>query len=145
MDAVPEIFYKRWLKAIAFLFATDAWSTILIASAWLLFLFFALYVVAPSAAMKKFGFVSGLVFILVTACIFVFTEKSYSMNYIDEQAIVTSASAYVKSSPDEKGSDQFIIHEGTKVDVLDELGDWKKIRIANGSIGWLKQNEIEVI
>jgi len=145
MDAVPEIFYKRWLKAIASEFATDSWSTFLIVCTWLLFLFFAIYVVSPSASMKKFGFVSGIAFILVTAFVFVFTEKSHSMNFVDQQAIITSASVYVKNSPDEKGSDQFIIHEGTKVDVLDALGDWKKIRIANGSIGWLKLNEIEVI
>ena len=66
-------------------------------------------------------------------------------NEVDKNAIVTSASAYVKSSPDEKGNDLFIIHEGTKVEILDDYLAWKKIRIPNGSIGWLKNNEIEQI
>jgi SH3-like domain-containing protein len=56
-----------------------------------------------------------------------------------------SSSVYIKSSPYEKGNDLFILHEGTKVDVLDQLNEWKKIRIANGSIGWLKAEEMEKI
>lgn len=145
MDAVPEIFYKRWLKLIASAFATDTWTKIFISCAWFMFFFFALYLVAPSASMKKFGFIFAVLFIFLTGSVFAFAQKSYAMTFLDQHAIVSSTSVYVKSSPDEKGTDQFIIHEGTKVDVLDELGEWKKIRIANGSIGWLKQTEIEII
>lgn len=54
-------------------------------------------------------------------------------------------SVYVKSSPDEKGIDLFIIHEGTKVEVLEELNNWYKIRLLNGNIGWLLSSETEVI
>lgn len=145
MDAVPEIFYRRWLKSMASAFTTDAWAKLFIGSIWVLFIFFSMYLVVASASLKKFALASALAFAVFTACIFILAQKNYALNYVDQQAIVTSASVYVKSSPDEKGTDQFIIHEGTKVDVLDELGDWKKIRIINGSIGWLKGTEIEII
>jgi tetratricopeptide (TPR) repeat protein len=145
MDAVPEIFYKRWLKAAALEFTTGTWTIILVACVWLLFIFLSMYVVASSASLKKTGFVFAVIFLALTLCIFALAQKSYSMMHVDEQAIIMSSSVYVKSSPDEKGSDQFLLHEGTKVDVLDEFADWKKIRIANGSIGWLKQGEIEII
>ncbi len=56
-----------------------------------------------------------------------------------------SSSVYVKSSPDEKGNDLFILHEGTKIDVLEPFEDWRKIRIANGTIGWLKAKDVEII
>jgi tetratricopeptide (TPR) repeat protein len=145
MDPVPEIFYKRWIKNIASLFSTNTWTKFLLGTVWLMFLFFAVYVVGSTAAGKKLGFISGIIMFGLAIVVFVIAQQSYAINFMNQQAIVTSQSAYVKSSPDEKGSDQFIIHEGTKVDVLDELGDWKKIRIANGSIGWLKQQEIETI
>ena len=51
----------------------------------------------------------------------------------------------VKSSPDEKGSDKFVIHEGTKVILLDELNNWVKISIANGSNGWVEKQCFEII
>ena len=56
-----------------------------------------------------------------------------------------TASSYVKSSTDEKGNDQFILHEGTKVEIMDEYNDWKKIKIANGTVGWIKAKDIEII
>jgi SH3-like domain-containing protein len=102
-------------------------------------------VVASSASLKKAGFILAIVFLGIMCFVFAFTQKSYSMMHVDQQAIIMSSSVYVKSSPDEKGSDQFILHEGTKVEVLDEFADWKKIRIANGNIGWLRLKEIEII
>ena len=56
-----------------------------------------------------------------------------------------SVSAYVKSSPGENNTDLFLLHEGTRVDILDAYENWVKIRIANGSIGWLKNSEAEEI
>jgi SH3-like domain-containing protein len=67
------------------------------------------------------------------------------MNYQDQQAIVMTESVYVKSSPDQKGNDLFILHEGTRVDVLEKLNDWQKIRIANGTVGWMRGSELEII
>ena len=56
-----------------------------------------------------------------------------------------SPSVYVKSSPDLKGNDLFIIHEGIKVELLDELNDWKKIKLINGNVGWIMNKDIELI
>jgi len=51
----------------------------------------------------------------------------------------------IKSSPDEKSIDLFVLHEGTKVRILDNIGNWYEIRIANGSVGWLPVSSIEKI
>lgn len=145
IDAVPEIFYKRWLKSIASEFTSDAWTKLFIGSVWMLFIFLSMYLVAASTSFKKFALALVMALLIVTAGIFAFARKSYALNFVDQQAIISPANVYVKSSPDEKGTDQFIIHEGTKVEVLDEFEDWKKIKIANGSVGWLKRTEIEII
>ena len=145
IEAVPEIFYKRWLKSIASQFTSDAWTKLFIGSVWMLFIFLSMYLVAASASIKKFALALVMAFLIITTGIFAFAQKSHALNYVDQQAIVTTANVYVKSSPDEKGTDQFIIHEGTRMDVLDEFEDWKKIKIANGSVGWLKRSEIEII
>ena len=71
--------------------------------------------------------------------------RSHAIARIDKQSIIMSTSVYVKSSPDEKGNDLFILHEGTKIDVLDQIDNWRKIRIANGSVGWMKSDDMEII
>jgi SH3-like domain-containing protein len=60
-------------------------------------------------------------------------------------AIVMTPSVTIKSSPDENGTDLFVIHEGLKVWVLDKVDNWSKITIADGNSGWLKNSDIEPI
>ena len=62
-----------------------------------------------------------------------------------DEAIILSPSVYVKSSPDEKGNDLFILHEGTKVSLQDQVGNWQEIRLANGTVGWVTLNVLEAI
>jgi SH3-like domain-containing protein len=112
---------------------------------WLLFGSAALYVTGSTAISKKISFFSLLLFLLVTVSAGMLMIKNHIMTHVNQQAIIMSASVYVKSSPDENGNDLFILHEGTKADVMEEIGEWKKIKIANGSIGWIKESELEII
>ena len=52
----------------------------------------------------------------------------------------------VKSSPSaETSTDLFILHEGTKVVILDEVGDWRNIELADGRQGWMLSRDMEII
>ena len=51
----------------------------------------------------------------------------------------------MKSSPDDSGTEVFVIHEGTKVNVLSTLSTWSEVRLADGNIGWLQSSTIEKI
>lgn len=61
------------------------------------------------------------------------------------EAIVLAGAVSVKSSPDDSGTEVFVIHEGTKVNVLSTLSDWSEVRLADGNIGWLQSSTIEKI
>jgi SH3-like domain-containing protein len=82
---------------------------------------------------------------MVAFCTWLLSMESYANNVRQKSAIVTSPSAYVKSSPGESNTDLFLLHEGTKVHIQDTFENWVKIRIANGSVGWLKAGDIEEI
>ena len=51
----------------------------------------------------------------------------------------------VKSSPDPQSTDSFIIHEGLKVNLEDNLDNWVKIRLADGKVGWIKNSFVKRI
>mgnify|MGYP001491891012 FL=1 len=55
------------------------------------------------------------------------------------------ANAYIKSAPSNKSEDLFILHEGTKVQVLEVFNGWTKIKLSDGMIGWLENQDIEQI
>lgn len=145
MEAVPEIFYKRWFNALARSISADNWATLFVAMIWLLLGSAAYYFLAKSVGAKKLAFTLLLLFLLLSISSGLMASRSHQITYTDKHAIIMAASVYVKSSPDENGNDQFILHEGTKVEVLDELNEWNKIRIANGSVGWMKSDEMERI
>ena len=145
IDNVPEVFYKRWIRKMATVLPANTWSIVFVIIIWLVFLSAGFYVISHRSSLKKVSFISCIVLSILAVTTYLMSARSYSISSVEEQAIVISSSVYVKSSPDEKGNDLFILHEGTKVEILEPFEGWKKIRIANGTIGWLKLNEIEKI
>ena len=61
------------------------------------------------------------------------------------RTVINPSKAGVKSSPDDKSVDLFVVHEGTKVTVMDRIGIWKEVRIANGNSGWIQTKAIREI
>ncbi len=145
IDAVPQIFYKRWILTITSLLTPQGWSITLILFLWIALIFALVFLFGRSAGTRKTGFFLMLIFLFLFLITFIPAGKSHTMYYIQKNAVIMTPSVYVKSSPDEKGIDLFIIHEGTKVEVLEELNNWYKIRLLNGNIGWLLSSETEVI
>ncbi len=145
VDPVPQIFYKRWFESLTNLLSPDDWSTLLLVLLWLSLLSSLMYLFGHSVSLRKTGFILSLSFLALVLFSFAIASESNSKIHSEKEAIVMSASVYVKSSPDLRGNDLFIIHEGIKVELLDELKDWKKIKLINGNIGWLLAKDIEII
>jgi len=61
------------------------------------------------------------------------------------EAIIFAPTTTIKSSPDNSGTDLFILHEGTKVRLKSQLNDWNEIVTADGNVGWIKNTEMKVI
>jgi tetratricopeptide (TPR) repeat protein len=145
IETVPEIFYVRWIKKISSLLTTDNWSWMVISCCWIIFVFAAIYVLSSTIIVKRIGFLMAVIFLFITIGVFLLSRESYSIQVLQKRAVVMSMSSYVKSSPGENNTDLFVLHEGTRMDILDSYDNWVKIRIANGSIGWVKSADIEQI
>jgi len=61
------------------------------------------------------------------------------------EAIIITRSVTAKNSPDDQSVDAFVIHEGLKVRVSDSVGDWTRITLADGKVGWVQSGELEQI
>ena len=52
----------------------------------------------------------------------------------------------VKSTPNESGTDLFVLHEGTKVTIKDNtMKNWKEIKLEDGNVGWVQTKDLEII
>lgn len=61
------------------------------------------------------------------------------------QAVVMTPKVDVKSEPRDSGTTVFVLHEGTKVSVTSTNTAWCEIELANGTVGWMKQADLERI
>lgn len=145
VEPVPELFYKRWWKVLLNSMNLDSVSVLMICLFTLSLLFAGIYLTSSRLGIRKFAFYTSIfMFILVITSFMVAREKKHYLTQHHE-AIVFTPTVTIKSSPDAASTDLFVIHEGLKVTLLDKIGDWQEIRIANGSIGWLKLSDIRYI
>lgn len=144
-EQVPQLFLKRWIKSLLNFLGSNGWLMVSLLF-FVLFLVSALfYIFIPSVRVKKAGFFSGIVFFLITVATFLFSNRQYQYQKDPGAAIVMEGSLVVKSAPRESGKDLFILHEGTKVWMESDLGNWMEIRITDGRQGWVRTTAIEEI
>ena len=146
IDPVPEFFLRKWMKDISYVIDSDSWAVIFLILLAMTLALFLLFLLAPSAAGRRTGFFVGLVtLVLMFFCLgFSISQKNAYMSA--DEAIVMKPVAAVKSSPSSESSkDLFILHEGTKVTIIDQVGNWNNISLADGRQGWLPAMDMEII
>jgi tetratricopeptide (TPR) repeat protein len=145
IEAVPELFYKRWFVSIRSLAGADAWGILFLIALSFCAASFFLFVLGKTVGMRKIGFYAGLSTFLISLLFLGLGISMYAIQNTHSEAIVFSGSVSVKSSPVESGTGLFVIHSGTKVSLTDELGDWVKIRLVDGNVGWVPLTDLEKI
>lgn len=146
IDPVPPFFLTKWFRDISYLMPSDAWAVIAVVLFALTLGLFLLFLLAPTAAGRRTGFFTGIATLVFMAFAFSFSvsQKNEYMNA--DKAIVMRPVTSVKSSPSsESTKDLFVLHEGTKVRVLDTVGAWNNIELADGRQGWLPSSDLELI
>lgn len=145
VDEAPEFFIARWWHAFILSFSTGTLGVIsvllfLSGSAALIIYFF-----AAAINLKKAAFYSAVILFLIGSTTVFMANRQ--VNYFDahRQAIVFNSSVTAKSSPTAQAGNLFVVHDGTKVNVLEENNGWMKVRLANGNEGWVLAGDIRVI
>lgn len=146
IDPVPEFVLKTWTKSVCYILDSDAWAALFIVFLLLAGLMTVVLVLSSRTAWKRTGFFSGIVFLLLAVASVSFSLWQRSDYMRADRAVVMRPVTSVKSSPsDEASTDLFILHEGTSVRILDTVGDWNNIELADGRQGWIPSDDIEVI
>lgn len=142
IEAVPDIFIKTWWNKLSNLFTINTWSVIALVTLGLLLICLFFYFTAKTRLIKKSTFFISLVLVILVVCSFSISIKKYNYIKSHNEGIIISPTITIKSSPSATSVDLFVLHEGSKVKILDVTGEWNKIKIANGSIGWLPSSSI---
>ena len=146
IEPVPEFILKSVARKVCYVMGSNAWAVIflvLLAAALVMGL---LFLLGSSVGKRRAGFYCGIVLLLLSAGALSFSIWQKSDSVKTDTAIVMSPVSSVKSSPSSGSSkDLFVIHEGTKVTILDEVGTWRNISLADGRQVWIPASDIEII
>ena len=145
IDAVPEFFIITWWKAFIGIFTSDTWSIISMISFILFLSSVFLFFFTRTYSLKGISFWLGIVLIIISISSFIFAGKTKMTIEKHNTAIIFESVINVKSSPGDVGTELFVIHEGTKVEITQTSGEWIEIKLANGNKGWVKRDLVEII
>ena len=145
IEPVGNFFLTEWFSDVQNLLGTDAWSNLSIVCFILLIACLFLFFFSRRILLKKLGFYAGIALLVgvVFGNIFAYNQKKKLS--LRKEAIIFAPTTTIKSSPDNSGTDLFILHEGTKVKLKNTLSGWNEIETADGNVGWIKNSELEVI
>ncbi len=145
IDAVPGFILTDWVGSLRNSLSSDMWAVLslifLLAGLVLLFL----YSFARKSSSRRLFFVAGIVVFLAVLGAWMFSVSLAKKAESKEYAVIVENIGSVKSSPAAGGNSLFVLHEGTKVKILEVVQNWYKIEIADGRQGWIKGSDIEII
>lgn len=145
IDYVPEVGFSKLIKNISNTFHFDIWAKITVALAFLYVVLVLIYYFSYSSARKRASFVASVICLLSLCTALAFAFHKFTLDKKDNPAIVFAQESKVKTEPNLRSEESFRLHEGTKVQVVDTVDDWKKIRLSDGKTGWMASEDIKML
>lgn len=145
IEPLPRNLGQRFMDVVILKLTYETWAKIAVGLAFLFALLFLMYHFSYSTGKKRFYFISSIITVILvtTSVFFAFRNQLYMKN--NREAIIFATEAEVMNAPTTTSEAYFELHEGTKVTVLESLDNWKKIRIADGKIGWIEEKDLKEI
>ena len=138
IEPLPQLFYKKWWINLTQSLSTQVWQIITLFGIGFIFI---LQLISQFTSLKNKLITKILS--AITVIILLITQTSYNNNFTKKEAIIFSETITVNSAPTSSSTNLFTLHAGSKVEIIDTIGDWINIKIANGNSGWIGQNSIK--
>ena len=141
-----EMFFVTWYRSLVSLMSVDGWARMALISLVAAIILALAYLFSNRIWLRKVGFFGGVLFLLIflISNLFAWQQKMQYENRTG--AIVTVPVVSVKKTPSAQAGEELVIHEGTRVDIIDKsMKQWREVRTGDGREGWIPSTMIEEI
>ena len=138
IEPLPQLFYNKWWSNLTQTLSTLVWQTLVLFGISFIFI---LQLLSQFSSLKSKLITK--IFSTTTVIILLITQTSYHNNFTKKEAIIFSETITINSAPTSSSTNLFTLHAGSKVEIIDTIGDWINVKIANGNSGWIAQNSIK--
>lgn len=145
IKVVPKVGFHKLISDFTSKYYYDTWAWIAVSFAFLFLAFFVGYYFSERTLLKRIFFIAMFLWLLgiVLSSASGFYEKSRNDN--ERPAIVFAENAPLKSEPKSGSTDTTVLHEGTKVFIIESIANWKKVELTDETTGWIEENAIKEI
>lgn len=145
IQPLPTFFLFEWWESLLASLSINGWTYTALIFYLLLLVLIVIYFFAKTISQQKLILFSGLGVLVVLILTISLLIVKINREQIVIGGVVIERSITVKTSPDSQSTDAFVIHEGLKVNLEDQLDEWIKIRLADGKVGWIEKTAVERI
>lgn len=145
IDKIELFFLTKWFTSIRNLNDSDGWAIYSIVTFIIFLIGAGFYLFGKNSGTKKVAFSAAIIFLLSTITFYGFSSYQKDKLVNRTHAIIFTPTVNIKSSPDQSGTNLFVLHQGTKVELISKLGEWWNIRLEDGNEGWIHESDIEII
>lgn len=143
IEPLPKTIFQKFNQGFILKLTYNTWAWLAVSFAFLFALLFLLYHFSYSSSHKRLYFITSFVSALLVLLTIVITYQNYKYTASNKEAIVFIQKTEVKTAPTMASEVSFELHEGTKVKILESLDNWKKIKIADGKMGWVIADDLK--
>lgn len=145
IEPLPEFFMVTFFRNFRQMMSTNGWAYTGILFLAITLALASLFWFTFNPRLKRISFSVGIVTVIALLLSFTFSVQQKNSITKHNYGILFPSVVAVKSSPGDSGKDLFVLHAGTKVKILDSVGEWYEVRIADGNKGWVQKETLEKI
>lgn len=148
IDAItplPKTWIQNFSNTITTIFSPNTWAILSILGVFFFVISFLLYYFSEKTGIKRIFFTAMLATLIFTIGTYFIADFHWKNTQNEKFAIIFDKNIRVLSEPNNHSNELFLLHEGTKIKVLESLNSWVKIKLADGKTGWINENSIKII
>jgi tetratricopeptide (TPR) repeat protein len=145
IDTLPETGLSRFYKKITNALHSDQWAYMAVVFMILFVLLYILFYYSRYSSRKRRAFIGSITCLLISLITITFAYIAQNDANANRPAIIFTDEIGIQAEPNTTSSEVFVLHAGTKVNVLEELNDWNKIRLADGKTGWVASEHLKLL
>jgi tetratricopeptide (TPR) repeat protein len=137
IEQLPKTFFARGWSSLANHSSSDGWAKWSVSFFILFLLLLGTYLFSPMPWIRRTAFYAAVFSAVFVVLTFALASKQYNVIMDKSSALIFCPNVTVKSAPSVTSTNLFLIHEGLKVKITDQLEKWKEIELADGNKGWV--------
>ena len=145
IDPLPPFFLDRWRHGLQSLFSANVWSMLGVLCLWIGVGGLILWILGKERRQKKWGFIAGISFLIVSLLPFYLSSSRAQFEQNSGTAILLDKEYGLRSAPEEGSKVLVPLHEGVKLVIIDQIGEWLKVKLEDGEQGWLPEKSLGMI